>query len=371
MQPIRIQKMAKSLVFTLILLMSCVFLSAQAVEVTQLYTGKVEVQGQDNTSRDIALAQAMEQILLKVGGNNDFLAQQVILDALKAPSRFVAQFYYDRVDQKTLLVAEFDENKINQLFYQAELPILGNIRPLIAVWLVEEQDLSRRIINHSSEHVLARKVKDFSQQRAVPMMLPLMDLEDINRIQVSDIWGRFAEPVKAASERYLAETSVIIRVSNNTLIEQDLAVQDCQLPCQQTFYALDWSILESYQQFGERLQGSNPELLLEQALVSISEHIHQQYALSTNTRNIFTIEVANVDSLNTYVEISKFLTDLSAVSNVTLSYAQGSVRRFDIALLGSKQAFMASIKLIDKLQQFVDPLAQVDEQAIPVFYWQQ
>ncbi|GLX85622.1 hypothetical protein tloyanaT_18740 [Thalassotalea loyana] len=372
MQPIRIDNMAKSLVLTIILLINCFCFSVKAVEVTELYTGKIEVQGQSRADRDTGLQQALEQVMLKVGGNNDFASNPQISTALKSPSRYVAQFYYDRVDQQTLLVAEFDENKVNQLFYDAQLPILGNIRPLLTVWLVEEHGLARNIINHSSDNVLAQKVKAFSEQRAVPMVLPLMDLEDISRVQVSDIWGRFEEPVKVASERYLAEASVIIRISDNTLVEAGISEsQNCELPCQQSLYALDWSIVEDYQQFGSRIQGSNPELLVEEALTAISQHIHQQYALSMNTQNIVTIEVANVDSMSTYVAVSQFLADFSAVSDVKLRYAQGSVRRFDVSLLGSRQAFMASIELVDELKQIIDPLAQIDEQATPVFYWQE
>lgn len=371
MQPIRYENMTKSLFLSLFLLVNCFVFTAQAIEVTQLYTAKVAVDGQSNAERADGLKQAMKQVMLKVGGNSDFEQDASIKSALTRPQAYVAQFYYDRVDQQSMLIAEFDELKVNQLFYQAGLPILGSIRPLLTVWLIEEDNLERKIIDHSSEHLLAQKVQSFSAERAVPMVLPLMDLEDINRVQVSDVWGRFAEPVKEASERYLAEASVIIRVSNNTLVEPVLVDEEtCEAPCQVNQYALDWSILEGVQQFGERLHGNSPELLLEQALESISAHIHQQYALSTDTTNVMTIEIANVDSMKTFVEISQFLSDFSAVSSVKLRYAEGEVRRFDIGLIGSEQTFMASVKLVDELQQIIDPLADIDEQAIPVFYWQ-
>jgi len=125
-------------------------------------------------------------------------------------------------------------------------------------------------------------------------------------------------------------------------------------------------LIESYQQFGERIQGTNKQQLLETALVAITQKVNERYALSSESKQQYTIEVANVESLTTYVEITRFLADFSAVTGVKLSYAQGSVRRFELTLLGTEAAFLASLKLVDQLKQEIDPLAGVDEQAIPV-----
>jgi len=88
--------------------------------------------------------------------------------------------------------------------------------------------------------------------------------------------------------------------------------------------------------------------------------------------------VVNIDSLATYVDVFEFLTNLSAVKTITLLSAEGASRRFNLQLLGSAEALLASLKLNKQLKQFIDPLARFNtttldnetgDIAVPVFYW--
>jgi len=118
-------------------------------------------------------------------------------------------------------------------------------------------------------------------------------------------------------------------------------------------------------------------VLLQQGLSDITELIYQRYALSTTNQHDFVIEVANVDTLVTYVDVFDFLSNLSAVKSVTLLNAKGSVRRFNLELLGSEDALLASLKLNKKLTQVIDPSMQFNEftliegseQLVPIFNW--
>ncbi len=68
-------------------------------------------------------------------------------------------------------------------------PYGGSLRPQVLLWLVDEQGLSRNIISNSSASNLPFVVSEFSSQRGLPIMLPLMDLTDANKIKLSDVWG--------------------------------------------------------------------------------------------------------------------------------------------------------------------------------------
>jgi hypothetical protein len=224
--------------------------------------------------------------------------------------------------------------------------------------------------------------------------MPLMDLTDANQIKLSDIWGRFGQPIIKASNRYFAEAIVVMRISNSSLLpfEQEdkinIEANDCGLLCTQAelkkqSYTLDWSILgwslkDKQQRLSQQYQGSERQKLLQQGLADITELIYQRYALSTTSHNDFIIEVANIDSLATYVDVFDFLTNLSAVKSVTLLNAEGASRRFNLQLLGTSDAFVASLTLNKQLKQFIDPLArfntttlnnETDEIAVPIFYW--
>ena len=121
------------------------------------------------------------------------------------------------------------------------------------------------------------------------------------------------------------------------------------------------------------MYSDNPVMALQQGLADITEVIYQQYALSTTSNNKVVIDVANVDSLKTYVEVFDFLVELSAVKSVTLLSAKGELRRFELQLLGSAKALFASLKLNKQLKQYIDPLAEMNKEpgveSAPVFYW--
>ena len=396
--------MFKGIIFLLVVITNFLFsISLKAVEVKGLYQASIALNTQNSSDRVSALKKALAAVMLKVGGEKSVLDNEVFQDSLNNYRLYLNQYRYlqktlqvadNQGNKKQLfLLASFNEEKINQLFQEANLPLWGRLRPQVLLWLVEEEGLSRRIMSNSSTSNLPFMVNEFSEQRGLPIMMPLMDLTDANQIKLSDVWGRFQQPIKEASSRYLAEAIAVMRISNSSLVTldykgiDDIEPIDCGLLCEQTqtkkqSYVLDWSLLDwssikGQQRFSQQYQGSVPQELLQQGLADITELIYQRYALSTTSQNDFVIEVTNVDSLVTYVDVFNFLNDLSSVKSVTLLNAKGDVRRFNLQLLGSTDALIASLKLNKKLTQYVDPLAQFNDdisdektkEYVPVFYW--
>lgn len=357
--------------------------SAYGVEVTDLYVAKVPVSSQSGNERISALKQAMRFVLVKVGGQesvhqSSVNARKVFNKALKNYKSYMAQYRYERAGDQIFLVATFDEAKINDLFSQANLPLWGRLRPLILLWVVDEHGLSRNVLSDSSVSQLPAIAKQFSNYRGLPLMMPLMDLTDLTQINTAELWGRFPQSVKQASQRYLAEAIVIIRISNSSLLPELAEPENCQPLCAQNNYALDWTLIspsrqsqaqQKSQQYSELYQGQNRQNLIEQALADITQVIYQEYALSTTTQNEFLIDVANIDSLTTYLNVSSFLEQLSSVQSVKLISAKGSNWRFDLKLIGSQRSLLASLQLSKQLRQYIDPLAAVELDAVPVFYW--
>ncbi len=382
--------------------------SVEAVEVKDLYEASVTINSRNTADRANALKKALSSVMVKVGGKKSVLENKIIKGSLKDYQLYLHQYRYQLETKTTLelsganqtqseelfLIASFNEDRINQLFQKADLPIWGRLRPQILLWLVDENGFTRSITPSSPATKLPSVVNDFSSERGLPIMMPLMDLTDTTRIELSDIWGRFEQPVSAVSSRYSPEAIVVMRISNSSLLPPnsqsniDRDSQNCGLLCdkkviQENEYVLDWSLL-SWNQKGnqknlsQQYQGNDKNILLEQGLNDISQLLYQYYALTTNSNNDFTIEVVNVDSLSSYVDVFEFLTNLSSVKSVTLVKAEGDSRRFSLQLLGSVDAFVASLALNTQLKQLVDPLARYETLSVnnetsdtpaPVFYW--
>jgi len=370
MNLIQLNKIVKFFLFNLVLMVS---FSGYSVEVNDLYQASIRVENQSSNLRAEALKNVMRSVLLKVGGQEQILEHQAIKQAVSRYQQFVSQYRYFRKNDALHVMAQFDEAKINQLFQQAGLSLWGRLRPQILVWLIDENELSRTVIADSSLSELPKVISEFSNTRALPMMLPLMDLDDANTIVQSDVWGRFAAPIKAQSSRYAFDALLVVRFSNSSLLPEndiDETEQCTGLLCQQeTNYVADWSLISENQIFSEPYQGDNKSSLMREILQDVSDKIYQRYALSTELNNDYIIDVANVDSLETFVDVSNFLTQLSAVEQATLVQAKGENYRFKLQLIGSKQALMASLQLNKSLTQYVDPLADNQPEDIPTFFW--
>lgn len=365
------------LVFTTIFISISISLSINAVEVKDLYVAKVPTESQGKSDRNLALKQTLRAVLIKVGGHQSVLNHEAIKPQLNRYNNFVTHYRYERRGNQQFLQASFDEAKINQLFVDANLPIWGSLRPQVVLWLVNEQGLIRDVISETSQSPLIDTVNDFSSLRGLPIAMPLWDLSDTNLISTSDVWGRFSRPVFHASKRYLAEAIIIVRLSDNSLLSEAQLInnaESCELLCQPAV-SLDWTFLstddeDQTPQFSQRYQGFDRAELLTQALSDITDDIYQRYALTTGENNQFEIDVANVDSLARYVQVSQFLQELSSVQAVRLTQANGQTRRFSLTLLGSKQAFLDSLKLNKVLKQHIDILNPILDEKVPVFYWE-
>ncbi|WP_231731555.1 DUF2066 domain-containing protein [Colwellia sp. TT2012] len=337
-----------------------------ALEVDDLYQANVVVDSQAKEQREQAIKQALQGVFLKVGGKKSVLTHQVLQQAQKRASRYVSQYRYQRKGAELSLVVSFNEDKVNQLFKDAKLARWGSLRPQVLLWLIDEQGASRTMVASDADSIIPASVHDFSIQRGLPIIMPLMDLTDSEHVVVSDFWGYFPEQIQQASLRYFADTIVVMRVSDSSLVNKEdiakaaSAVDNiaCGLLCQPAEVdrpkVLDWRVYTQGTLYTQTYQGVNKVSLINQGLSDITELIYQSYALLTSAENNFVIEVNNVTSLKHDTQLFTFLADLSAVKNVTLIRAQGNVRRFKLDLLGSKASFLASLKLNNKLTQQID-----------------
>ncbi|MGB1262477.1 MAG: DUF2066 domain-containing protein [Cognaticolwellia sp.] len=356
----------------LLLLLFILPVKVNAIEVENLYSAKVEVASKSTRDRTLALKKALRAMLVKVGGKH--VEPSVVSQAVQNYNQYVTQYQYMRDNDNLRLNVSFDEAKVNRLFKDNDLAIWGRLRPQVMVWLVQENGFERNIVSSSADSLIPNILAQYSQLRGLPLVMPIMDLTDVNALTLTDVWGRFSQPVAQASMRYMAEAIVVIRISNSSLVNTLDNTENCVL-CQTSRLVLDWSLMtdaenEHAQVFSEQYIGNNVDKLLLTAMADITDIIYQKYALSTTNNNDIEIDVVNIVSLAELIAVSDFLGELSAVQSVQLVSAQGTNRRFKLSLMGSKQALYSSLKLTAQLNRVIDPLAGPELIGqVPVFYW--
>ncbi|TLU61322.1 DUF2066 domain-containing protein [Thalassotalea litorea] len=339
--------------------------TVNAVQVDNLYQGQVSVPSQSSQSRQQAVRDAFRQVLVKIAGSESVASNSTLSSALRRPDNYLSQFSYAQQDRQTYLVADFDPDKINLLLQKAQVGIWGKHRPLITVWFAQEQGNRRAIIADSSPEPIVNTFKEQSGMYGLPVNFPLMDLTDAMEVSTGDVWGRFQQPLAQASGRYHSEAIVVVRLSDNSLLESSKRTSDSQLK------AIDWTLFVNGTRSSMRYEGSDSEELVSKVVNGIAQSLYQQnsYSVSVEANHSTQIEILNVDSMATFKEVKEFLESLTQVSNVQLVSVQGANMLFNLSLLSSESAIKQALKLEGKLVEGNDPLVRGQSEQISRFIW--
>jgi hypothetical protein len=255
--------------------------------------------------------------------------------------------------------------KVNQLFKQANLPLWGSLRPQVLLWLVEQTENHKTVISDDDSSPINNIVNKFSAVRGLPIMMPSPVSVSNNSYQINDFWEYFPENIHQASQRYTADTHVVMRVSDSSLLtgqalkskEINKNTYDCGILCITPEItkttSLDWRIYSQGTLYVRQYQGEDKESLIRQGLSDITEFIYQSYALLTSTENDLVIEIRNINSLLTDTAVFNFISSLSSVNNITLLKATSDIRRYKLDLVGSEESFFAALKLNKNLKEYV------------------
>lgn len=186
-------------------------IAAQAAPAGNLFAAEVPVRERTAEAKEEATRLALAQVLVKVSGSRatpgEGAAQILIEDA----QSYVQQFRF--TPNGTLLVG-FDGRKLQNDMRVAGLPVWGSDRPETLVWLaIDYGNGERRLLAADERSDIRNEVEILAASRGIPLIWPLNDSIDRAAVEVTDVWGGFAENITAASARYGAEGVLVARVS--------------------------------------------------------------------------------------------------------------------------------------------------------------
>ncbi|WP_281214032.1 DUF2066 domain-containing protein [Shewanella insulae] len=317
-------------------------LTVSAVEVTELDKSVIKIADRSRQVKNQALQQAMQEVVLKNTGDREVLNVPQVKQAIAAPTAYIRQFGYLEQGGEQYLQASFDHSKIIGLLRQAELPVWGKQRPLTLLWLVQENEGKRELLNDSSMQESRRLISDLAQARGVPMLLPMMDLDDSMAISVNDVRGMFADQVAKASQRYGSDYFVMVSMDNlaDGLVNLKLALYPA---------SSEQPLLSPLATLSTQVMG------MDAAMTGIFEAISQYYVAryaiadsgEANTTQLTFVDITDRQQL---LAIEKYLHQLSAVKSVSLTKLQGITAEFSLQLFGSEEDLYRLISLEPKIQ---------------------
>lgn len=393
-----------------------------AAELVQVEKAEVAVIEQSSKVERQALKSAFRQFVLKLVGHRQLLDNPDIKTLLRSPNQYLRTYRYERNYGQLYYIAEFDTDAVQDYLLERQLPVWGKRRPTVVLWIVEESDDGERsIVSDSTLSTTRNGLVVVSRQRGLPFTLPLMDLDDALAITDYDVWGRFEQPVRAASERYNPDVIVVARlypnVKNNVNIDTSIDTESRQLVSNlpdyvpafgysdyasidyylgdddsvlfsspafsenefnqlnerlsQGQYTLDWTIYGNSSPITGNLVGDDTEVLLQSFVQQIADNFGQRLAIVNQGNNEesseLVISIANLDSMVRLVSVMDYLSSLTLVGDVKLLEQQGSVSQISVSLYGTKTDFNSILALDGRLNVVTDTFGQPVEGAH--YYW--
>ncbi|MCU8070376.1 DUF2066 domain-containing protein [Shewanella sp. SM32] len=314
---------------SLIAFLYCLFTinSVNAVEVSKLDEANVPVSSRAVAERDKALKSALEQVIIKNTGTARSLDNSLIQSQLSNPDTLLSQYGYIEQNGQLLLTASFEHRRIVALLRQAQLPVWGTQRPLTLFWVAMPGDGDTMILGDSSALAERKIFSDFSYARGIPVLLPILDLDELMGINPNDIKGMFADIVASVSGRYQADFLALVAIDaagNQVRYRLNLytkATIDSLTPP-----------LFSYNGIAE-----NSTQAITAMMAALGEYYFTKYAIAdTGTQLGASVTFVNIQKMAQLVEVEKYLKQLSAIKNATLTHIQGNTVTLSLDLFGSE-----------------------------------
>lgn len=319
---------------------------AAAVEVPSLYTVQVPLAPNDPNARSEAYERALPQVVARITGTRDALPPGELDTLFPDPARYVLQF---RPGEDDTLWVTLDGATIERVLMSAGYSVWGSDRPLTLVWLAvdwgggereiiasadaEGSDAEARSIDRN--RLLRERVEETAEARGIPVAFPLMDIEDLEGVAFSDVWGGFDEQLLAASRRYTASSVLVGRIRPGRGQRNR------------------WS----YYFGGEQREwGGEPE----EVVHLLADTLGSQFAISPNEQLAsIPVTVSGIDSVVAYGTVHAWLENLALVRELSVDTVSGDSIRFVVKAHGDRERLRRALESARHLE----PVGGIDTSA--------
>ncbi|EKE86854.1 DUF2066 domain-containing protein [Idiomarina xiamenensis] len=353
---------------TLALLTSVLSWSTLAATVSDIYEGRVGVSSQTPDERQQALQDAFKQSLVKVAGDPAIVEHAKVRQALRNLNDYLVQYAYQQQQGQLQLQASFEQQRVNQLLTDIGANIWGSRRPTLMLWIAQQDnDGHRHILSNADETVFMQQIVNRARERGLPIALPLMDLSDSMAVNVSDVWGRFNQPLRDAAARYQADGIVVARVmpANQSNLSAD---SDGSTAAN---WVVDWTVSVGEQRLHGQTLGADLSLTAAPFIDDVTNQVAAAYSVSTQPGDAseMTLRVVNLDSMAAILELEQYLNSLTSVAHVNLQQFGNGRAQFSLQLLGNPERVAQALELDNRLRKVKRDPFSFDQTSELLYYW--
>ncbi len=354
-----------SILISLAILSLMAWSNLQAAVVDDLYTVELPVADQTTTQRLEVFNQALREVIVKVSGSDEVLTRPDLERPLKNSSRYVRQFrYISKKDDTTeafegsrlYLRTVFNQDLLEKLLRESNIPVWGKERPSTLMLISFDMNKNVALVSGDTAPDVVEELDKVAARKGIPVLFPLLDLEDRVILGVEDIVQLNEANIQALVDRYAPDAVLVGQIVGRV-------GQGWQGNWQLRFG-------DGMREWSYRTQ--DREAIMQQAIGQLAKTLATEYALQdfSNLEEDVLLRVDEVSGIASYQRILSYLQSLDAVESVRLVLIQGNMLTYRVKLRNSLQDLQQLISLGSQLEQLELPQvnAASDEQTVMMNY---
>ena len=309
-------------------------LAPAAAEVAALYTAEVAA---DRETPADAYRQALLVVLRRIAGGELVRDSDRVAALFPDPAAYVLRF---RPGPDDRLFVSFDGEALEAVLKAAEQTVWGADRPATLVWLaVDWGDGDRGILGADDPlpgfadepaadryRLLRERVFTLAERRGLPVLLPLLDAQELARVTFADLRGGFDEIVLESSRRYDVD-SILIGVIDASGRE-----------------AGGWR----HYLGGERTaMFGDPEQIVPQ----VADRLSRAFAVRGDTPlRTLVLTVSGVRTVEAFAELQQQLGGIEVIERFAIEEIVGDTIRYSVELHGGARRLARALRLAGFLE---------------------
>lgn len=328
-------------------LISLISTSAFSGEVADLYQSHFPVSDQSEQQRQLVAPEILRQTILKVVGDRSALDIADISPILANTESLIQQYQYRRVNKisddltkpdELELVLKFDQSGLDRLLANNRLAIWGKNRPDVLVWMaVKDQQQETILSDDLVQPEIKAALDNAVEMRGLPIMLPVMDLNDQRLVSFAEIVAGQSEMIVQASQRYAAQVVLMANVT----IALDKQVR------------ISWQSIingetENWQSRGEL------NYAIRSGIDELTDRLARRFSqvVTANTRGqYYELHINNVRDYADYSRVTQYLRELQYVSAVEVSNIEADQVVLQVSIEGDIAVFDRTLAIGQLLQK--------------------
>jgi uncharacterized protein len=201
--------------------------AANAATFPNLYVVTVPPDTTASDPRAAAEKAAFARLLVRVTGSRAAATDPQLLPLIENARTYEDSYGRDRQGRSQV---GFRASRVEQALEALNYPVWGAERPLTLLWIAVDDGAGGRGMLAANElaadlapatvellNMIRTELTAVSDERGLPIAVPLLDLEDLSAVTFTDVWGGFDDRVGLASARYRADAVLIGRVRPGVL----------------------------------------------------------------------------------------------------------------------------------------------------------